>query len=137
MSKTIRLIVVPVEDYFFVHTFAIAVRSCCPGWSIPFFISIVFIYCWTYSRPVYIHLAEIPLAGRAQVAQRVRKLDYLTIHTNISLMPRGFVPGFVNYKKGALDLQLQVIKFTSCLPMDGGSLLVLQLLPPLNIFAII
>jgi hypothetical protein len=32
------------------------------------------------------------------------------------------VPGFVNYKKGALDSQLQVIKFTSCLPMVSGSL---------------
>jgi hypothetical protein len=31
------------------------------------------------------------------------------------------VPGFVNYKKGALDSQPQVIKFTSCLPMVGGS----------------
>ena len=30
--------------------------------------------------------------------------------------------GFVNYKKGALDSQPQVIKFTSCLPMVGGSL---------------
>jgi hypothetical protein len=28
---------------------------------------------------------------------------------------RGFVPGFVNYKKGALDSQPQLIKFTSCL----------------------
>ena len=32
------------------------------------------------------------------------------------------VAGFVNYKKGALDSQPQVIKFTSCLPMVGGSL---------------
>jgi hypothetical protein len=32
------------------------------------------------------------------------------------------VPGFVNYKKGVLDSQPQVIKFTSCLPMVGGSL---------------
>jgi hypothetical protein len=29
--------------------------------------------------------------------------------------------GFVNYKKGALDSQPQVIKFTSCLPIVGGS----------------
>jgi hypothetical protein len=28
-------------------------------------------------------------------------------------------PGFVNYKKGALDLQPQVIKFTSCLLAHG------------------
>jgi hypothetical protein len=40
--------------------------------------------------------------------------------------------GFVNYKKGALDSQPQVIKFTSCLPMVGGSLRVLRLLPPLK-----
>jgi hypothetical protein len=33
-----------------------------------------------------------------------------------------FAPCFVNYKKGALDSQLQVIKFISCLPMVGGSL---------------
>ena len=32
-----------------------------------------------------------------------------------------FAPGCVNYKKGALDSQSQVIKFTSCLPMVGGS----------------
>ena len=35
-------------------------------------------------------------------------------------MRRGFAPGFVNYKKGALDLQPQVIKFTSGLPMVDG-----------------
>jgi hypothetical protein len=34
-----------------------------------------------------------------------------------------FAPGFVIYKNDALDLQLQEIKFTSCLPMVGGSLL--------------
>jgi hypothetical protein len=28
----------------------------------------------------------------------------------------GSRPGFVNYKKGALDSQPQVIKFTSCMP---------------------
>jgi hypothetical protein len=39
-------------------------------------------------------------------------------------MRRGFAPGFVYYKKGALDSQPQMIKFTSCLPMVGGSLLV-------------
>jgi hypothetical protein len=45
-------------------------------------------------------------------------------------MQREFAPGFVNYKKGVLDSHLQVIKFTSCLPMVGCSLLVLWLLPP-------
>jgi hypothetical protein len=47
------------------------------------------------------------------------------------------LPNFVNYKKGALDSQLQVIKLTSCLPMVGGSLRVLRLLPPLKLVAMI
>jgi len=47
-------------------------------------------------------------------------LDYLT-HTILSPIRRGFGPGLVNYKKGALDSQPQVIKFTSCLPMVGSS----------------
>ena len=50
---------------------------------------------------------------------------------------RKFVSGFVNYKKGALDSQPQVIKFTSCLPMVSGSLRVLQLLPPLKLVTMI
>ena len=57
-------------------------------------------------------------------------MDYLTTHTSLSPIRRGFVPCFVNYKKkGALDSQPQAIKFTSCLPMVGGSLRVLRLLP--------
>jgi hypothetical protein len=43
----------------------------------------------------------------------------------------------INYKKGALDSQPQVIKFTSCLPRVGGSLRVLRLLPPLKLVAMI
>jgi hypothetical protein len=30
-------------------------------------------------------------------------LDYLTTHTSLSPIRHGFTPGFVNYKKGALD----------------------------------
>ena len=48
-----------------------------------------------------------------------------------------FAPGFVNYKKGALDSQPQVTEFTSFLPMVGGSLRVLRLLPPLKLVAMI
>jgi hypothetical protein len=40
-------------------------------------------------------------------------------------------------KKGALDSQPQVIKFTSCFPMVGGSLWVLRLLPPLKLVTMI
>jgi hypothetical protein len=44
-----------------------------------------------------------------------------TTHTSPSPIRRGFASDFVNYKKGALDSQPQVIKFTSCLPMVGSS----------------
>ena len=43
----------------------------------------------------------------------------------------------LNYKKGALDSQSQVIKVPSCLPMVGGSLRVLRLLPLLKLVAMI
>ena len=46
-------------------------------------------------------------------------------------------PALYITKKGALDWQSQVIKFTSCLPMVGGSLQVLRLLPPLKLVAMI
>jgi hypothetical protein len=44
---------------------------------------------------------------------------------------------FCILQKGALDSQPQVIKFTSCLPMVGGSLRVLRLLPSLKLVAMI
>ena len=74
---------------------------------------------------------------RARVAQCVRYLDYLTTHTSLSPMRRGFAPVFVNCNKGALDSQPQVIKLTSCLPMVSGSLRVFRLLPPLKLVAMI
>ena len=40
----------------------------------------------------------------ARVAQWVRSLDYLTTHTSLSPIRRGFAPGFVNYKKGCTRL---------------------------------
>ena len=61
---------------------------------------------------------------------------YKDLHTLI-LHVILYWPGFVNYKKGALDSQPQVIKLTSCLPMVGGSLRVLRLLPPLKLVAMI
>jgi hypothetical protein len=35
-----------------------------------------------------------------------------TAHTSLTPIRCGFAPGVVNYKKGALDTQPQVIKFT-------------------------
>jgi hypothetical protein len=45
----------------------------------------------------------------------------------------GSRPALLNYKKAAFDSQWQVIK----LPMVGGSLRVLRLLPPLKLVALI
>jgi hypothetical protein len=50
-----------------------------------------------------------------RVAQWVRSLD-LTTHASISPIRRGFAPGFVNYKKGALDSQPQVISLSDACP---------------------
>ena len=72
----------------------------------------------------------------ARVAQWVRSLD-LTAQINLSPIRHGFAPGFVNNKKGALDSQPQVIRFTSCLPRVGGSLRVLRLPPPLKLVDVI
>ena len=69
-----------------------------------------------------------------RVAQWVRSMG-LTAHTSLSPIRRGFVASFVNYKKGAFDSQLRVIKFTSCLSRVGGSLTVLRLSPPLKLVA--
>ena len=52
------------------------------------------------------------------MAQWVRSWDLAT-HTSLLPIRRGFAPSFVNYKKGALDSEPQVIKFTSCLPGVG------------------
>ena len=46
-------------------------------------------------------------------------------------------PGFVNYKKGALNDTVASDKFTSCLPMVGGSLWVFRLLPRLKLVEMI
>jgi hypothetical protein len=58
-------------------------------------------------------------------------------HTSLSTIPREFAPGFINYKKGAVDSQPQEIKFSRCFPMVGSSLRVLWLLPPLKQVAMI
>ena len=77
-----------------------------------------------FCRVLYVFLWK----WRAQVAQWIRWLDYLTTHTSLSPIRHGFVPGFVNYKKGCT--WHAGIKFTNCLPMVGGSLRVLWLLLP-------
>ena len=62
---------------------------------------------------------------------------YLTTHSSLSPIRCGFAPALYITKKGALDSQPQAIKYTSCLPMVGGSLRVLRLLPPIKLVAMI
>ena len=95
----------------------------------------------TYSFVLgYLHMilwkisTGISIKHRILVAQWVGSL-HLTTYTSLSPIRRGFAPGFVNYKMGALDSQPQVTKFTSCLPMVGGSLRVLRLPPPQKLVA--
>ena len=61
----------------------------------------------------------------------------LTTHTSLSLIRHGLKPSCVHNKKGALDSQPHVIKFTSCLAMFDGSLWVLRLPPPLKLVTMI
>ena len=58
-------------------------------------------------------------------------------HQHINNLGRGFAPGFVNCKKGPLDSQPQVIKFTRCLPMVDDSLRIIRLPPPLKLIVMI
>jgi hypothetical protein len=74
---------------------------------------------------------------RVWVAQWFRSLHYITAHTSLSPVRRGFEPDLVNYTKGALDSQPQMIMLTSCLPIIGGFLRLLRLLSPLKLVAII
>ena len=92
-----------------------------------------FLYCVCFC---FACIRSLSFEPGARVAQWVRSLN-LTTHTSLSPIPRGFAPSFVNYKKGALDSQSQVIKFTSCLPRVGGSLRVLRLPLPLKLLAMI
>ena len=61
----------------------------------------------SFIRHVAVVILAILLAfiiGEGPVAQRVRYLDYLTTHTSLSPIRRGFAPGCVNSKKGCTRL---------------------------------
>ena len=71
----------------------------------------------------------------------VRSLD-LTTHTSLSPIRPGFKPGFVNYKKGRTRLAVACDKvyhlFAHAYDMvDGNSLQILRLPPPLKLVATI
>ena len=114
--------------------FNVAFHVCDRMWSFRVLANLwSFCYClFIYVLPLVIQLSRVE---RARVAQWVRLLDYLTTHTSLSQIRRGFAPGFVYCKKDALDSQQQVIKYINSLPMVGGSLRVLWLLPPLKLVA--
>ena len=86
--------------------------------------TIIMIFVWFNSNTKWVSLVK-------------QELQTILEHLRSPWLRRGFAPGFVYNNKGALDSQPQVIKFTSCLPMVGGSLRVLRLLPPLKRVAII
>jgi hypothetical protein len=75
-------------------------------------------------------------------------LDYLTTHSSISPIWRGFAPGFVKYKKGYTRLAATSDKVYQLLAhgwwfsaaqsqVVGDSLWALWLLPPLTLVAMI
>ena len=71
---------------------------------------------------------------------KLRRFDwseYNIVKVYQHIVRHGFTPSFVDYKKGTLDSQPQVINFTSCLPMVECSLRVLWLVPPLKLVAMI
>jgi hypothetical protein len=57
------------------------------------------------------------IGGKARVVQWVRLLD-LTAHTSLSPIRRGFVPSFVNYKKGCTRLAAASNKVYQLLAKD-------------------
>jgi hypothetical protein len=62
------------------------------------FLLLIYIY-WQRRRKCQ-NLSVIHFYFR--VAEWVRLLDYLTTHTRLSPIRRGFTPGFVTYKKGCI-----------------------------------
>ena len=60
------------------------------------------------------HIVESGVKHQYNWRTQVAQLDYLTTHKSLSPIRRGFAPGFVNYKKGALDSQPQVILQVAC-----------------------
>ena len=64
-------------------------------------------------------------------------LDYLTTHTSLSTIRRGFAPSFVNYKKGCTRLATESDKVYQLLAHCRWFLRVFRLLPPLKLVAII
>jgi hypothetical protein len=88
-------------------------------------------------------LALVPITTKVVILNPTHGKVYSIQHHVIKFFP-GY-SGFLQYgvgsrpaleitKKNALDSQPQVIKFTSCLPMIGGSL---RLIPPLKLVAMI
>ena len=63
------------------------------------------------------HLEMLLLFNTAvHLSAGLGRLDYLTTHTSLSPIRRGFAPDFVNYKKGTLDSQPQMIKLPVACP---------------------
>ena len=59
---------------------------------------------------IYLKCTGIAVIYRVRVPQRVRQLDYLTTHINLSPIRRRFALGFANYKKGCTRLATAIDK---------------------------
>jgi hypothetical protein len=79
-----------------------------------------------------INSVESKMIAKIQISSDLGEIWYYYRHDRV----KNWVL-IIYYKNGALDSQPQVIKFTSCLAMVGGSLRVLRLPPPLKLVAMI
>jgi len=75
------------------------------------------IICWLSCMLFYI-VCKLDTFSRAWVAQWVRYLDYVATHTSLSPIWHGFVPGFVNCKKGCTRLAAASDKVYQLLAYD-------------------
>ena len=67
-------------------------------------VPVIIVYNKRCCNYIQVHTSHYLYLARARVVQWVRELDYLTTHTSLSPIRRGFAPGFVTYKKGCTRL---------------------------------
>jgi hypothetical protein len=77
------------------------------------------------STPWYIKHTFCLLSGQKQI---LMPQDYLTTRTSLSPIRRGFVPGFVNYKKGCTRLAAASDKVYQLLAHGRWFLILMELL---------
>jgi hypothetical protein len=84
--------------------------------------------CWWFLNDLFSEVAYCFLNSRFRANHYMFKFPYKPITNTAWVRAR-----LCKLQKGCTRLEAQVIKFTSCLPMVGGSLQVLRLLPPIKL----